>query len=203
MKLVRFAPMMALALAACGQVGAIGIPLGGGTTSTTATGQPTDFNQAAPTTAVETGQLPPPAGYDPGPVAPTGTAPAGTPPVTTTPDTLAAANAIGEPGQAGVLAATGNVAVSATDLLGGWTVTAGSDTCQLFMTLTAWTGGYRASTRDCSSSVLQSISAWSVEGSRVTLASADGTAIATLGAVTATRFEGQVIAGGLPIVFFR
>lgn len=203
MKLVKFAPLLALALAACGQVGAIGIPLGGGTQSATATGQPTDFNLAAPTTAVETGQLPPPTGYDPGPVAttnPAGTPAAGTPPAT---GALAAPNAIGEPGQAGALAANGNVAVSATDLLGGWTVTAGSDTCQLFMTLTAWTGGYRASTRDCSSTVLQSISAWSVDGSTVTLASADGTAIATLGAVAATRFEGQVITGGLPIVFFR
>jgi hypothetical protein len=196
MKLVFVAPLLALGLAACGQVGAIGIPLGGGLQSA-ATGQPTDFNQAAPTTAVETGTLPAAGGYDPGPVATT------PPPGTTTTGPLAAPDAIGEPNQAGALAANGTTGVRSTDLIGGWTVTVGSDTCQLFMTLTAWTGGYRASTRDCSSTVLQSISAWSLNGSTVTLASADGTALATLGGVSATRFEGQVIAGGLPIVFYR
>lgn len=200
MKLVFVAPLLALGLAACGQVGAIGIPLGGGPQSA-ATGQPTDFNRAAPTTAVETGTLPAAGGYDPGPVATT--PPPGTPPTTTTTGGLAAPDAIGEPNQAGALAANGTAGVRSTDLIGGWTVTAGSDTCQLFMTLTAWTGGYRASTRDCSSTVLQSISAWSLNGSTVTLASADGTALATLGGVSATRFEGQVIAGGLPIVFYR
>jgi len=202
MKLVWVAPLLALSLAACGQVGAIGIPLGGGTQSARATGQPTDFNQAAPTTAVQTGTLPAAGGYDPGPVATP--PPAGTPPTTTTtPGPLPPPDAIGEPNQAGVIAGNATAGLRSTDLIGGWTVTAGSDTCQLFMTLTAWTGGYRASTRDCSSSVLQSISAWSLNGSAVTLASADGTAIATLGGVSATRFEGQVIAGGLPIAFFR
>ena len=41
--------------------------------------------------------------------------------------------------------------VGRTDLLGGWTITSGGDSCQLFMTLTSWTGGYRASTRGCNS----------------------------------------------------
>lgn len=194
MKLVWVAPLLALTLAACGEVGAIGINLGGGPQAA-ATGAPTDFNQAAPTTAVETGTLPPAAGYDPGPVAP--------PPATNPPDLLAPANAVGEPNQAAMLAGNANVDVRSTDLLGGWTVTSGTDTCQLFMTLTAWTGGYRASTRDCASTTLQAISAWSLAGSTVTLASADGTALATLAAVAATRFEGQVIVGGTPIAFFR
>jgi hypothetical protein len=82
-------------------------------------------------------------------------------------------------------------------------VTAGSDTCQLFMTLTAWTGGYRASTRDCSSTVLGQISAWDLNGSQVTLASADGTALATLTSMGGGRFEGTLAAGGTPISFFR
>ncbi|MGV8840213.1 MAG: AprI/Inh family metalloprotease inhibitor [Bauldia sp.] len=201
MKLVWVAPLMALTLAACGQVGAIGIPLGGGAaTQSAATGQPTDFNAAAPTTPVVTDPLPPPTGYDPGPVA---TDPTTTPPTTTTPGALPAPNAVGEPNQAGALAANAGVSVRSTDLIGGWTVTAGTDTCQLFMTLTAWTGGYRASTRDCSSAVLQSISAWNLDGATVTLASSDGTVLATLGGVSATRYEGQVVAGGTPIVFYR
>ncbi|MCC6737119.1 MAG: AprI/Inh family metalloprotease inhibitor [Bauldia sp.] len=205
MKLVWVAPLMALTLAACGQVGAIGIPLGGGAaTPAAATGQPTDFNTAAPTTPVTTDPLPPPVGYDPGPVAtnPT-TTPTTTTTTTTTTGPLPPANAAGEPNQAGALAANAGAAVRSTDLIGGWTVTAGSDTCQLFMTLTAWTGGYRASTRDCSSAVLQSISAWNLSGASVTLASSDGTTLATLGSVSATRFEGQLVAGGTPIAFFR
>src|SRR5262249_24090747 len=45
--------------------------------------------------------------------------------------------------------ATPGAALGRTDLLGGWTITATGDSCQLFMTLTSWTGGYRASTRGC------------------------------------------------------
>lgn len=195
MRLVFAAPLLALTLVGCGAVGAIDIPLG--QPAGNATGMPTDLTAAAaPTTPVEEGAaLPPPAGYDPGPVAATaGTPPAdagGTPPAG--PQTAAI-----DPAAAG-----GGPTLGRTDLLGGWTVTAGSDTCQLFMTLTAWTGGYRASTRDCSSQVLAQISAWDLDGQQVTLASADGTALATLTSVGGGRFEGTLAAGGTPISFFR
>ncbi|MCW5715305.1 MAG: AprI/Inh family metalloprotease inhibitor [Bauldia sp.] len=199
MKLVWVAPLLALTLAACGQVGAIGIPLGGGTQAA-ATGQPTDFNQAAPTTAVETGTLPPAEGYDPGPVAttpPTGAGP------------LPPANAIGEPNQVGALAANAATDVRSPDIIGGWTVTTGNTNCRLFLTLTAWTGDYfRASTQpmlgqaECASSVLRSVGTWSLSGNVVTLASADGTSIATLAPVSALRFEGQLL-DGTPVFFFR
>ncbi len=56
--------------------------------------------------------------------------------------------------------------ISRTDLLGGWTITTQGDSCQLFMTLTSWTGGYRASTRGCNGNLLKSISAWNLQGER-------------------------------------
>ncbi len=65
------------------------------------------------------------------------------------------------PGSTAMNAPTGsgvNGGLGRTDLLGGWTITSGNDSCQLFMTLTSWTGGYRASTRGCTTNLLKSIS---------------------------------------------
>lgn len=210
MKLVFVAPLLALGLAACGQVGAIGIPLGGGPQSA-ATGQPTDFNRAAPTTAVETGTLPAAGGYDPGPVATT--PPPGTPPTTTTTGGLAAPDAIGEPNQAGALAANTNVVIEEVDLMGAWRITLDRLVCQLSLSRTAMpvgTMGYRASVQpalgggdQCSSTLLREIRSWSLDGQTVTLADSTGAPLATLAPVATLRFEGQVIAGGLPIVFYR
>ncbi len=45
--------------------------------------------------------------------------------------------------------------VGRTDLLGGWTIASSGNSCQLFMTLTSWTGGYRASTRGCASAAAE------------------------------------------------
>lgn len=197
MRLLWTAPLLALALAGCGEVGAIDFSLGGGAAANQANGLPQDLTtNAAPTTPVEAGALPPADGaaYDPGPVADGAAA---------QPGPLPPANAVAEPAPAAVVAGAAGVTVGRTDLLGGWTVTTGTDTCQLFMTLTAWTGGYRASTRDCASQTLMQISAWDLDGQQVTLALADGTALAVLAPVAAGRFEGQVIAGGTPISFFR
>ena len=66
--------------------------------------------------------------------------------------------------------------IGRTDLLGGWTIASSGDSCQLFMTLTSWTGGYRASTRGCASEQLKSISAWNLNGSQVVLAGQGGVA---------------------------
>ena len=69
------------------------------------------------------------------------------------------------------------------------------------MTLTTWTGGYRASTRGCNSTLLKSISAWSLQGSQVVLAGQGGAAVAQLTTSGSNRFEGQ--ASGQPISFYR
>ncbi len=91
--------------------------------------------------------------------------------------------------------------IGRTDLLGGWTITSAGDSCQLFMTLTSWTGGYRASTRGCTNDVLKSISAWNLQGSEVILAGQGGSPLAHLASSGNNRFEGQ--ANGQGVTFYR
>ena len=90
-----------------------------------------------------------------------------------------------------------------TDLLGGWTITAGGESCQLFMTLTSWTGGYRATTRGCSSDFLKSVSAWNLTGNQVVLAGMSGSPIAHLKSSALNRFDGTTDVQGAPVTFYR
>ena len=106
-------------------------------------------------------------------------------------------------GQTAAAAPNEPLAVGRTDLLGGWSITSGGDDCQLFMSLTNWTGGYRASTRGCNGPVLSGISAWDLSGSTVTLKSGDaGTTVATLQATDSQRFSGSTT-DGAPITVAR
>jgi hypothetical protein len=89
-----------------------------------------------------------------------------------------------------------NMEVGRTDLLGGWTITAAGDSCQLFMTLTTWSGGYRASTKGCGNAALQNISAWNMEGNQVQLLNDSGTTVARLYPASKTLFNGQTEGGG-------
>ncbi len=89
-----------------------------------------------------------------------------------------------------------------TDLLGGWTITTPADNCQLFMTLTTWAGGYRASTRNCASPGLQTVSAWNMEGTQVQLLNDSGITVARLYSSSRTQFTGQTEGGG-PITVSR
>ncbi len=93
-------------------------------------------------------------------------------------------------------------AIGRTDLLGGWTIASNGESCQLFMTLTSWTGGYRASTRGCSSDTLKSISAWNLDGRQVVLAGQGGTPIARLQSAGGSRFDGSIDSGG-SVSFYR
>ena len=93
--------------------------------------------------------------------------------------------------------------IGRTDLLGGWTITSGGNSCQLFMTLTSWTGGYRASTRGCTSDVLKSISAWNLQGRQVVLAGQGGTPVAHLASSGTNRFDGQIDGQGTAVSFYR
>ena len=99
-------------------------------------------------------------------------------------------------------APAGAVEVGRTDLLGGWTVAAAGDSCQLFMTLTTWAGGYRASTRGCTNAALQTVSAWNMEGSQVQLLNDSGATIARLYPQSKTAFAGQTEGGG-PVTVTR
>lgn len=140
---------------------------------------------------------PPPARYEPLPAAPTkpvtqgdlqplppvpGQAPdAGAPP----PPAVADAAPPPAPDKA--------PAVGRTEVLGGWKIASGTDSCQLFMTLTTWSGGYRANTRGCTSPQLQRISAWDLNGKQISLKGPDGAAVATLYGAGPERFSGQTV----------
>ncbi len=91
--------------------------------------------------------------------------------------------------------AGGSASIGRTDLLGGWTVASATDTCQLFMSLTTWSGGYRATTRGCASETLQGVSAWNLEGQQVSLLNDSGNTVARLTAASKTQFNGQTVAG--------
>lgn len=146
---------------------------------------------ATPSGAVQTAELPT-AGEKP------------TPAVTSAANAAADAAFMNDPGAGTRSAATTPTGdLARTDLLGGWTVASGTESCQLFMTLTSWTGGYRASTRGCNSDALKSISAWSLNGKQVVLAGAAGKPVAYLQASDMNHFNGQLDGQGQAITFYR
>ncbi len=157
---------------------------------------------AAPAGSVTAAPLPPPGGM--APTDPAAGAPSGLAALNpgSSPDGSAAPGLPGAPATAPAGGpATGGV-VGRTDLLGGWTVAAAGDSCQLFMTLTTWSGGYRASTRGCSNAALTKISAWNMEGPQIQLLNDSGATVARLYPATKTQFNGQTDGGG-PITVSR
>ncbi|HZP21113.1 MAG TPA: AprI/Inh family metalloprotease inhibitor [Bauldia sp.] len=169
---------LAFALCGCGSIGAIGLPPLG--------------KSSQPTPPVETGGLPPTTGEPP----PTETVVA-----EPLPGNEQAQGGLPAPVTTATAPAPGGL--GRTDLLGGWTISASGDSCQLFMTLTSWTGGYRASTRGCNNAMLKSISAWNLEGKQVTLAGAGGVPVARLSQSGAGRFDGTAEGGGGAVTFYR
>ena len=177
---------LAIALAGCGSIGSISMPWKKNSTTS-----PDVLPSATAVGPVDSTDIGPPGGTTvdgtTGDVADAGTAggdqslapPAGS--------------------QTAAVGAGGNL--GRTDLLGGWTIASGSDSCQLFMTLTSWTGGYRASTRGCTDPTLKSIQAWNLQNGQVTLAGQGGSPVATLTSSGNNRFDGQ--ANGQAISFFR
>ena len=88
-------------------------------------------------------------------------------------------------------------------VLGAWNVSTNADSCALNLSLTTWTGGFRASTRKCSTDQLQTIGAWNVAGKQLTLFNKTGGVIARLVASGDNRFDGTTEAGGASISVFR
>jgi hypothetical protein len=142
---------------------------------------------AAPTGSVSAVPLPPPAADAPPPGGASGLA--------------ALSPGSGAPPAGGTPAAE-SVEVGRTDLLGGWTINAAGDSCQLFMTLTTWSGGYRASTRGCTNPAIQKISAWNLEGRQIQLLDDSNATVARLYAASKTQYNGQTEGGG-PVTVTR
>ena len=152
---------------------------------------------AAPTGSVSATPLPPPvatAALPPPPLAPPG-APSG----------LAALDPAAQGASvvaAAVAPAGGGVEVGRADLLGGWKINAAGESCQLFMTLTTWSGGYRASTKGCKNPAVQKISAWNMEGKQIQLLDDSNVTVARLYAASKTQYNGQTEGGG-PVTVTR
>jgi hypothetical protein len=182
----RLVPVaLALALAGCGSIGAVG-----------------PFGKSQPTDSAAMGGLP--AGGAPVDGTVVASAPASTSSQAVTSEPLPDPGAGAAPAEdtAAAAAPAPSGGVSRTDLLGGWTISSGGDSCQLFMTLTSWTGGYRASTRGCSNDALKSISAWNLDGRNVVLAGTGGAPVARLSATGNGRFNGTT-GGGAAVSFYR
>ena len=171
---------LAFTLAGCGSFGAVGLPW-------QRAQAPAPVSPAAQP-PVESSNLPPPAGGQPGAIAPGGTD-------ENTP--------LAQPQVAGNPPANATGGIGRTDLLGGWTIASGGDSCQLFMTLTSWTGGYRAATRGCTGDPRKSISAWNLQGSQVSLAGQGGAPVAHLASSGNNRFAGQIDGQGAAVTFYR
>ncbi len=96
----------------------------------------------------------------------------------------------------------GALEIGRSDMAGGWKITSAGDNCMAFMALTAWSGGYRANTRGCSTPLLSGIAAWNLSGKQVSLKDGSGNIIAQLYATSAEQFNGQTSTGA-PISLYR
>lgn len=85
-------------------------------------------------------------------------------------------------------------AVQKESLIGRWTVASSGSSCDLFLALTKWTGGYRAASRNCAGPAAD-ISAWDVKGKQVVLADSTGNQIASLYQSGNERYEGSTTSG--------
>ncbi|MTI00247.1 protease inhibitor Inh/omp19 family protein [Roseibium sp. RKSG952] len=103
---------------------------------------------------------------------------------------------------ASVAEPAGALNIGRSDMLGGWKLSSAGDNCMAFMTLTTWSGGYRANTRGCSSPALANVSAWDLSGKQVVLKDSSGAPVAQLYATSAQQFNGQTSSGS-PVSLFR
>ena len=178
---IAVAVLLAGALAGCSRMGLSDGP-SYGSRPAPATYEPLPAVPTAPVTQATLQPLPPPPGgvqapVDPNAPPPVPGQPAAAPAAPVAP--IAAPDVSKAP------------AIGRTDLLGGWRMASGSDNCQLFMNLTSWAGGYRATTRGCNTLELQKISAWNLEGKTVTLKGSDGSTVATLVNAGGEKFAGK------------
>ena len=79
-------------------------------------------------------------------------------------------------------------------LVGAWKVTTAGSSCQMFMALTKWTGGFRAASRGCPGDAA-SVAAWDVQGQQVLLSDSNGNRVATLFPTGNGQFNGQTTTG--------
>lgn len=87
-------------------------------------------------------------------------------------------------------------------LAGSWNVSTDSASCRAILAFTQWSGGYRGTTVKCNSPELSTMAAWDIKSNKVVLVDANGSQVATLSKVGATRYSGQT-SSGQPVTFSR
>ena len=87
-------------------------------------------------------------------------------------------------------------------IAGGWTLSSQGESCQLFLSTTPWTGGFRASLRGCPAADIAAVNAWRIDGNRLVLLDGNGMQLAELRATSAERLLGRG-RGGNAIDIFR
>jgi len=81
-------------------------------------------------------------------------------------------------------------------MVGAWTVSTGGSSCQIFLALTKWSGGYRAASRGCSAPAISDVQAWDVKEKQVVLVNSAGDTAATLYRSSEQRYDGSTNGGG-------
>ena len=99
------------------------------------------------------------------------------------------------------VASVNRPAVSRNSVLGAYKVTTDGGNCQIILSLTKWSGGYRAASRGCPGKVAD-VSAWDVSGSQVVLKDSSGSNVANLDSTGNARYEGRTN-GGQNITLYR
>ncbi|MEC5325704.1 protease inhibitor Inh/omp19 family protein [Aurantimonas sp. A3-2-R12] len=84
--------------------------------------------------------------------------------------------------------------ISRNSVLGAYKVTTTGGNCQIILSLTKWTGGYRAASRGCPGAVAD-VSAWDVSGNQVVLKDSGGSNVANLNSSGGSRYEGRTKSG--------
>lgn len=79
-------------------------------------------------------------------------------------------------------------------MIGRWTVTTSGSACDLFLSMTKWTGGYRAATRNCSG-IAADVSAWDVKGGQVVLSDNVGNQLASVRQAGNQTYRGSTTSG--------
>jgi hypothetical protein len=92
--------------------------------------------------------------------------------------------------------AGGGQPVTREALVGAWQAKTGGSTCQIFLSLTKWSGGYRAASRGCAAPALSDVQAWDVKGKQVVLVNSSGATAARLYRSATTRYDGSTTSGG-------
>ena len=108
-----------------------------------------------------------------------------------------------QPGQVADATPPATAGIGRTDLLGGWTITSGANSCQLFMTLTSWTGRLSGNHPRLQQRLPEVDFRLEPERQQVILASMAGSAIAHLKSAGLNRFDGTQDTQGGTVSFYR